>query len=156
MFFRKKEIEIGSPAVGQCIPMKDVPDPTFSEEMLGKGAAVIPSEGKIYAPIDGEITTLFPTLHAVGITSKDGLDLLIHIGIDTVNLKGEGFTPHVKEGDKVKKGDLLIEVDLEKIKEAGYNLSTPVIVCNTDDYKDVRHHNLGDVENGDCIVKIKL
>lgn len=156
MFFRKKELEIGSPAVGECIPMKNVPDPTFAEEMLGKGAAVIPAEGKIYAPLDGEISTLFPTLHAIGITSKDGIDLLVHIGIDTVNLKGEGFKAHVKEGDKVKKGDLLIEVDIEKVTEAGYNLATPVIVCNTDDYKDVSHNNLGSVKNGDCIVKIKI
>lgn len=155
MFFKKKEIEIGSPAVGECVPMSTVPDPTFSEEMLGKGAAVIPSEGKIYAPIDGQISTLFPTLHAVGITSKDGLDLLVHIGIDTVNLKGEGFVAHVKEGDRVKKGDLLIEVDLDKLKASGYHLSTPVIVCNTADYKSVDHHNLGSVKNGDCIVKIK-
>lgn len=156
MFFRKKELEIGSPAVGECIPMKNVPDPTFAEEMLGKGAAVIPAEGKIYAPLDGEISTLFPTLHAIGITSKDGIDLLVHIGIDTVNLKGEGFKAHVKEGDKVKKGDLLIEVDIEKVTEAGYNLTTPVIVCNTDDYKDVSHNNIGNVKNGDCIVKIKI
>lgn len=156
MFFRKKELEIGSPAVGECIPMKSVSDPTFAEEMLGKGAAVIPAEGKIYAPIDGEISTLFPTLHAVGITSKEGVDLLVHIGIDTVNLKGEGFKALVKEGDSVKKGDLLIEVDIEKLKAAGYNLSTPVIVCNTDDYKDVYHSQLGNVKNGDCIIKIKL
>lgn len=156
MFFRKKELEIGSPAVGECIPMKNVPDPTFAEEMLGKGAAVIPAEGRIYAPLDGEISTLFPTLHAIGITSKDGIDLLVHIGIDTVNLKGEGFKAHVKEGDKVKKGDLLIEVDIEKVTEAGYNLTTPVIVCNTDDYKDVSHNNIGKVKNGDCIVKIKI
>lgn len=156
MFFKKKEIEIGSPAVGECVPMKEVPDPTFSEEMLGKGAAIIPSEGKIYAPIDGEVSTLFPTLHAIGITTKDGLDLLVHIGIDTVNLKGDGFVAHVKEGDKVKKGDLLLEVDLSKLIEAGYNTSTPVIVCNTDDYKAVEPYNLGNVKNGDCIVKIKL
>lgn len=155
MFFKKKEIEIGSPAVGECVPMSTVPDPTFSEEMLGKGAAIIPSEGKIYAPIDGQISTLFPTLHAVGITSKDGLDLLVHIGVDTVNLQGEGFTAYIKEGDNVKKGDLLIEVDLEKVKAAGYNLSTPVIVCNTPDYKAVEPENFGSVKNGDCIVKIR-
>lgn len=156
MFFWKKEVELSSPAAGECVLMTSLSDPTFSEEMLGKGSAVIPSEGKIYAPIDGEVTTLFPTLHAVGITTKDGMDVLVHIGIDTVNLKGEGFKAHIKEGDKVKRGDLMIEVDLEKLKADGYDVSTPVIICNTTDYKEVDSVNLGSVKVGDSIIKIKL
>ena len=104
-----------SPCNGKVVPITEVPDPTFAEKILGDGFAVIPAEGKVYAPADGEITMVFDTLHAVTMTTTQGVEVLIHIGLDTVNLKGEPFTAHVKAGDKVKQGDLLMDVDLGKI-----------------------------------------
>ena len=122
--------------------------------MLGKGAAVIPEEGKIYAPADGEIGMVFDTLHAVSMTTDFGAEILIHIGLDTVKMKGDGFTGHVKAGDHVKKGDLLLEVDLEKVKTAGYDTITPVLVCNTPDYASVEGIQADAVNAGDDLIII--
>ena len=110
---------IGSPCKGKAVALTEVPDPTFSEKILGDGFAVIPSEGKIYAPADGEVTVVFDTLHAITMTTDQGAELLIHIGMDTVALKGEGYTPKVEAGASVKKGDLLMEFDMDFIKEKG-------------------------------------
>ncbi len=154
--FKKKEVEIGSPAAGKCVSIKNVPDPTFSEEILGKGTAIEPSDGKFYAPADGTISTLFPTLHAIGITPADGVELLIHVGLDTVNLKGAHFTAHVEEGKKVSKGDLLLEADLKAIAEAGYNTITPVLICNSADFKEVVPGEEREVAAGDGVLKVKL
>lgn len=153
-FFKKKEKGhvIVSPAKGKSVALKEVSDPTFAEEMLGKGAAVIPEEGKIYAPADGEIGMVFDTLHAVSMTTDFGAELLIHIGLDTVKLKGEGFKGHVKAGDHVKKGDLLLEADLEKVKAAGYDIITPVVVCNTPDFASVERIESEDVNVGDDFI----
>ena len=152
--FRKKEKNnvIGSPVKGKAVPLKEVSDPTFAEEMLGKGAAVIPEDGKFYAPADGEIGMVFDTLHAVSMTTDFGAEILIHIGLDTVKMKGEGFTGHVKAGDHVKKGDLLLEVDLEKVKAAGYDTITPVLVCNTPDYASVEAIGSAQVNAGDDLI----
>lgn len=139
-FFKKKEkekIEIKSPAKGKAVSIKTVNDPTFAEEILGKGVAVIPEDGHIYAPVDGTITLLFDTLHAISITSKEGAEVLVHVGLDTVSLKGEHFTAHVKTGDAVKKGDLMLTVDIEAVKAAGFDIITPIIICNSDDYEQV-------------------
>ena len=157
-FFKKKETRfvLGSPAKGKAVPLSEVSDPTFAEEMLGKGMAVIPSEGKIYAPSDGMIVMVFDTLHAVSMTAADsGAEILIHVGIDTVQMKGEGFTGHVKAGDQVKKGQLLLEVDLEKVKAAGYDTVTPMLVCNTPDYASVEGITGSDVDPGDDAVVIQ-
>ncbi len=154
--FKKKEKKhvIGSPVKGKAVSLKEVNDPTFAEEMLGKGAAVIPEEGKIYAPADGEIGMVFDTLHAVSMTTDFGAEILIHIGLDTVKMKGVGFTGHVKAGDHVKKGDLLLEADLEKIKAAGYDTVTPVLVCNTPDYASVEAIPADAVNSGDDLIII--
>lgn len=154
--FKKKEKKhvIGSPAKGKAVSLKEVNDPTFAEEMLGKGAAVIPEEGKIYAPANGEIGMVFDTLHAVSMTTDFGAEILIHIGLDTVKMKGDGFTGHVKAGDHVKKGDLLLEVDLEKVKTAGYDTITPVLVCNTPDYASVEGIQADAVNAGDDLIII--
>lgn len=154
--FKKKEKKhvIGSPAKGKAVSLKEVNDPTFAEEMLGKGAAVIPEEGKICAPADGEIGMVFDTLHAVSMTTDFGAEILIHIGLDTVKMKGDGFTGHVKAGDHVKKGDLLLEVDLEKVKTAGYDTITPVLVCNTPDYASVEGIQADAVNAGDDLIII--
>lgn len=145
---------IGSPCKGKAVPITEVPDPTFSEKMLGDGFAVIPSEGKIYAPADGEISMVFDTLHAVTMTTDQGVELLIHIGLDTVTLKGGPFKAHVAAGDHVKKGNLLMDADLEKIREAGLNTITPVLVCNTDDYEKITLLKEGEVTPGEDIIKI--
>ena len=152
--FRKKEKNnvIGSPVKGKAVPLKEVSDPTFAEEMLGKGAAVIPEDGKFYAPADGGIGMVLDTPHAVSMTTDFGAEILIHIGLDTVKMKGEGFTGHVKAGDHVKKGDLLLEVDLEKVKAAGYDTITPVLVCNTPDYASVEGIGSAQVNAGDDLI----
>lgn len=134
---KSKEIILDAPIKGNAVAISEVSDPTFGEEILGKGIAIKPIDGKVYAPADGKIEVLFETLHAVSMTSDKGVEILIHIGLDTVKLKGEGFTAHVKLGDNVKKGDLLITVDLDKVKEAGYDTITPMIVCNTENYANV-------------------
>lgn len=152
--FKKKEdkIEVGSPVRGQAVPIREVSDPTFGDEILGKGVAVKPTDGRVYAPVDGEVSLLFDTLHAVSITGTGGAEILVHIGLDTVALKGEHFTAHVKTGDTVKKGDLLITADLEKIREAGYDTITPVVICNTDEFAAVEGVTGSDVGPGDTVL----
>ena len=145
---------IYSPCNGKVVPLSEVSDPTFAEKILGDGFAVIPSEGKIYAPADGEVTMVFDTLHAITITNTQGTELLIHIGLDTVTLKGEPFTAHVVAGDKVKKGDLLMDVDLDKIKAAGLEIITPVLICNTDEYAKIDLQKEGNVSLDDAVLKI--
>ena len=156
-FLKKKEEGMGvaSPIKGKTVELSQVSDPTFGECMLGKGVAILPEEGKVYAPADGEISMMFETHHAVSMVTTDGIELLIHIGLETVALKGEGFEAHVESGDQVKKGDLLLSIDLEKIKSQGYDIISPVVVCNTDDYTDVSGVLLEKVEPGDQIIKIK-
>ena len=156
-FFKKKQDNtffLGAPVKGKAVDLKEVNDPTFSTGMLGQGVAIIPSEGKIYAPADGEIAMVFDTLHAITLTSSQGAEILIHIGLDTVTLKGAPFTAHVAAGDKVKKGDLLMDVDLDKIKEAGLNTITPVLICNTDDYEKISLQKEGDVLLDEAVLKI--
>ncbi|VKS96619.1 PTS system beta-glucoside-specific transporter subunit EIIABC [Streptococcus pneumoniae] len=128
---------IFSPISGEIIPLSDVQDKTFSDKLIGDGLAIIPSEGKVYAPFDGKITNIFPTKHAIGLKSDEGVELLIHIGLDTVELKGQGFISHVEEGDRVFKNQLIFEMDLNLIKTKGYETVTPVIVTNTNDFLDV-------------------
>ena len=146
---------IGSPCKGKAVALTEVPDPTFSEKILGDGFAVIPSEGKIYAPADGEVTVVFDTLHAITMTTDQGAELLIHIGLDTVTLKGAPFTAHVAAGDHVKKGDLLLDADLEKIQEAGLHIITPVLVCNTDEYNKISILKEGEVSPGEDVLQIR-
>ena len=135
--------EIKSPMNGTVILLSEVPDAVFSSEMLGKGFGVEPSEGKAYAPVDGEVTTVFDTKHAIGLMSKHGVELLIHIGMDTVKLNGKGFDVKVKTGDQVKAGDLLAEFDMDLIKGEGYPVTTAVVVTNTDDCEEI-----GEVRTG--------
>lgn len=134
---QSKKHMIGSPVKGKAVAISEVSDPTFAQEILGKGVAVIPEEGKIYAPTDGRIGLVFETLHAISLTTEYGAEILIHVGLDTVKLNGQYFEAHVKAGDTVKKGDLLLTVDFEGIKSAGYDVITPMLICNTDDYASV-------------------
>ena len=131
------EVAVSLPIAGEVFPLSEIADAAFSTELLGKGLAVRPSEGKVYAPFDGTVETFFPTNHAVGLKSVDGIELLIHIGMDTVNLEGKYFVPKVKQEDTIKKGQLLLEFDGKAIQEAGYSIDTPIVVTNTKKYLDV-------------------
>ncbi len=124
----KKKIQIWSPLDGRAVKLEEVPDSVFAEKVLGDGCAVIPTDGRIYSPVDGEITSVAETLHAYGIASDDGAEILVHIGLDTVKLEGRGFTSHVKVGDRVRRGDLIAEVDLALLLAEGINTTTPVLV----------------------------
>ncbi|MGQ7329349.1 beta-glucoside-specific PTS transporter subunit IIABC [Streptococcus suis] len=126
-----------SPLSGKILPLEKVNDATFSKKMLGEGVAIIPKDGKVYAPFDGAVTSLFPTKHAIGLTSDEGVELLIHFGLETVELKGRGFVSHVSDGEKVEKGQLMLEVDVEMLVAEGYDIVTPVVVTNTQEYLDV-------------------
>ena len=148
----KEREQLAAPVTGRAIPMAEVKDPTFSQEILGKGAAIIPSEGRVVAPADGQVTMVFDTKHAVSMLTEGGAEVIIHIGLDTVQLKGLHYTAHVAAGDKVKKGQLLLEFDIEKIKEAGYDVTTPVIICNTPQFPKLECLSGMDVKAGETTV----
>lgn len=150
-----KTITLYSHMNGTAVKLEDVEDEVFSQKILGEGAAVEPSEGKLYAPCDGKIDSVFDTKHAVNMVSDDGVEILLHIGIDTVKLGGQYFEAHVSDGQEVKKGDLLISFDIDKIKAAGYKVTTPLIIGNTDDYASVELVAQNSVSAGDMILKIK-
>ena len=139
---------------GTAILLSQVNDATFASEVLGKGVAVIPSKGEVVAPCDATVETVFDTKHAVGLSTENGMELLIHIGINTVELEGKYYTAHVKAGDHVNKGQLLISFDMDKIKDAGYDMTTPLIVTNSDDYKDVKILQEGSVTPSDKVLEI--
>ena len=141
-----------SPLNGKAVPLSDVPDEAFASGVLGKGIAIEPTEGKVVAPADATVTTLFPTKHAIGLITDKGTELLIHIGMDTVKLEGKGFTAHVKQGDHVKKGDLLIEFDIDAIKNEGLPIITPVLVTNANKYLDVVAAAEHDFKIGDKLI----
>lgn len=140
---------LSSPIKGEVLPLNEVEDAAFAQGALGKGIAIIPSEGKVYAPCNGVVSTLFPTMHAIGITSESGVEVLIHIGMNTVQLEGKGFEAKIKQGDNVTKGQLLMNFDIDFIKEKGFSVITPVVITNTDMYLDVvecdsKHTTLND------------
>lgn len=146
---------LGAHMSGEVIPMEEVKDEAFASCALGQGVAVEPSEGKLYAPADATVDNLFDTHHAIGLVTETGAELLLHIGIDTVKLGGKYFTPHVKVDQKVKKGDLLISFDMDAIKAEGYLCTTPMIVCNTDDYNAVKPLAEGSVKAGQDLLRVE-
>lgn len=152
-------VELGAHLVGAVVPLVDVKDPTFSSGALGAGIAVEPTEGKLYAPADGKITVAFPTGHAYGLRTEDGLDLLMHIGMDTVELDGKHFTPKVAKGDTVKRGDVIAEFDIPAIKAAGYPLATPLVITNSkklaESVQDAQNSGAA-VTNADSVLKVVL
>ena len=150
--FSKSEIELGSPAIGEVVPVTQVSDPTFGEEILGKGIAMIPAEGKIYAPCNAQVDLMFDTGHAVSLKADNGAEILIHIGLETVNLKGKYYTVHVKTGDCVTKGQLLIEFDLNAIVAEGYDIITPMVICNSGEYKTINAYTSNSVKVGDKVI----
>ncbi|CCZ02923.1 pTS system glucose subfamily IIA component [Eubacterium sp. CAG:603] len=151
---KKTKVSIAAPIKGNVVALADVKDEAFSSESMGKGIAIEPEEGKVYAPADGVISTFFPTGHAIGITTDLGAEILIHVGMDTVEMNGDGFEPQKSQGDKVKKGDLLLKFNIDKIKAAGHPVTTPVIITNSDDYADVIPTNAPKVDSGDELIQI--
>ena len=149
----KNEV-ITAPILGKIKPLSEISDKAFSSEAMGIGVAIIPSEGKVFAPVSGTITTFFKTGHALGITSDDGAEILIHIGMDTVKLDGQGFTKKTSEGAHVNKGELLLEFDIDQIKAAGYPIDTPVIITNTDAYMDIVTTDADHVAIGDELITV--
>lgn len=145
---------IYSPMTGNVLKLSEINDQAFSSEALGKGLAINPTDGKVYSPVDGTVTMLFRTNHAIGITSDKGVEILVHIGMDTVEMDGEGFFAHVKQGDKIKAGDLLIEVDLDKVKLAGYETITPVLVTNYDDLLDLVETDQKEIKAKDDLLTV--
>lgn len=145
---------IYAPVAGKAVPITEVPDPTFAEGMLGNGIAIIPTDGKVYAPCNATVDMMFNTGHAVSLVAANGAEILIHVGLETVGLEGKPFTIHVKSGDTVKKGDLLMEADLEMIKAAGLNTITPVLVCNSDDFPTFKTNTGCDVTAADVVIEV--
>lgn len=147
---------INSPINGEMIELSQVKDKAFSSGMLGQGVAFEPSEGKVIAPFNGKVVTLFPTKHAIGLLSEDGVELLVHIGLDTVELKGKFFETHVAQGDKIIQGQPLITFDLEQLRAAGYVTQIPVIVTNTANYKEIKHGSFGVKSNQNTMLTIQV
>jgi PTS system beta-glucosides-specific IIC component len=144
---------VSSPLTGTVLPLDEVKDEAFATGALGNGVAVVPTEGKLVAPVSGTVSALFPSKHAVGIISDHGAELLIHVGMDTVQLQGEFFTAHIQQGDRVEKGQLLIEFDIKGIQEAGFDIATPVIVTNSDRYNLVTTEEK-EVKHGDRLITL--
>lgn len=158
--FSKKDtvqtgIQICAPVRGATVPLTQVPDPTFSEGSLGKGIAVMPTEGKVYAPCDAAVDLMFPTGHAVNLFADCGAEILVHLGLNTMGLGESCFKVHAQNGDRVKKGDLLIEMDLEMIRQAGLNPITPVVICNSADFSAVISTEEQAVAQGDVLLMLK-
>ena len=152
--FGKKTDDFYAPMAGKAVPIDDVPDPTFAEGMLGNGIAIEPAEGKVYAPCDATVDTMFPTGHAVSLVADCGAEILIHVGLETVSLEGKPFKVHAANGDKVKKGQLLIEVDLDAVRAAGLPTITPMVVCNTDEYSTFNTNVGKTVSNDDVVIEL--
>lgn len=152
LFGKKEEtpasIDVHSPLTGRMLNLEEVPDPVFSQKMMGDGIAVEPEEGKVVSPVNGEIVQVFPTKHAVGIKAENGAEILIHIGLETVSMNGEGFEAHVSEGKKVKVGDPLVTFDIDLVKEKAKSTITPVIITNGDDMGEIAKQEAGEVTAG--------
>ncbi|MEW8987982.1 MAG: PTS glucose transporter subunit IIA, partial [Bacillus sp. (in: firmicutes)] len=144
-----KRESISSPLTGMAKSLVEINDPVFAGGSMGQGFAIVPEDGKVYSPVDGTVTMAFPTKHAYGFTSNAGGEVLIHIGLDTVKLNGEGFTSFVETGAKVKKGDLIAVFDIKKLVELGYDVTTPIVITNSDKYLDILPLNKKQIVHGE-------
>ncbi|WHY01157.1 PTS glucose transporter subunit IIA [Neobacillus sp. DY30] len=132
-FFKKENLQITAPVNGEILPLSEVPDPVFSQKMMGEGIAILPSEGNVYSPVDGTVILIASTKHAVGIRAKDGTEILIHVGLETVALNGKGFRAAVNDGDKISAGQIIMEVDWEYISNNAKSTITPIVITNSKD-----------------------
>jgi len=148
-------LTVYAPAEGKAIPLSEFPDEVFSQRILGPGCGILPTGDKLSAPFNGKVTQLTDTRHAIGVTSGDGVELLIHIGVDTVDMAGAGFQNFVKNGQKINKGDLLISFDRAAIKAAGHSDAIAVVVTNIDEFSGIEQEADGDVASGDILIKVK-
>lgn len=151
----KQELLV-SPLKGEVKALSELKEEAFAKGALGKGIAIEPTEGKVVAPVDGVITTLFPTGHAIGITSVNGTEILIHVGMDTVQLEGKHFTPKVAQGDIVKAGQLLLEFDINAIKDKGFSLITPIVITNSDSYLDIIETEKKDINYEENLLAVMI
>ncbi|WP_195945602.1 beta-glucoside-specific PTS transporter subunit IIABC [Paraclostridium bifermentans] len=149
----EKEVVV-SPIKGEVLNLSDIEDAAFSSGVLGQGVAIIPSDGKVVAPVDGVVTTLFPSLHAIGILSDEGVEVLIHIGLNTVQLEGRGFEACIKQGDRITKGQTILKFDIDVIKEAGYSVVTPIVVTNSSQFLDVVQTESKNIELEDNLITV--
>ena len=157
LFGKKEEINpnhVYAPMAGEAVAISEVPDPTFSSGMMGNGIAIQPTDGKVCSPVNGTVDTMFETGHAVSLISDSGIEILIHVGLETVGLNGAPFQVKCKNGQKVKKGDILMIADLEAIKAAGLPTITPVLVCNSDDYATFNVSTGKAVTNDDVVIEL--
>ena len=157
LFGKKEEINpnhVYAPMAGEAVDISQVPDPTFSSGMMGNGIAIQPTDGKVCSPVNGTVDTMFETGHAVTLVSDNGIEILIHVGLETVGLNGAPFQVKVQNGQKVKKGDVLMIADLEAIKAAGLPTITPVLICNTDDYTTFNATTGKAVTNADVVIEL--
>ena len=152
---KPKEIQLGAPVAGEAVPVREVNDPTFGDELLGKGIAIRPTSGRIVAPCDAAVELMFETGHAVSLKSDDGAEILIHVGLETITLKGTHFTVHAKNGDHVMKGQLLIEFDREAVAAEGFDTITPMVICNSDDFSAVNTYTGKTVAEGDPVIGLE-
>lgn len=149
--FKKQKLQIFSPVQGKILSLDQVPDPVFSEKMMGEGVAIMPSGGNIHSPIDGSVILVADTKHAIGIRSKDGTEILIHIGLETVSLNGVGFNTHVKIGDSVSIGQLLVDVDWTYLKKHAESIITPIVITNSND-RDIQVENMNEGFVGETVL----
>ncbi|MFT8349600.1 PTS sugar transporter subunit IIA [Clostridium saccharoperbutylacetonicum] len=151
----KSEI-VYSPLNGKVVKLSEVNDPTFSQELMGKGIAIIPSKGRVVSPVNGVVAALFATKHAIALQSDDGIEILIHVGIDTVELEGKYFTAKVEQGTRVSVGEALVEFDVEAIKGEGYDVVTSIIVTNTDNYSDIIGTDKAEITEKELLIEVTV
>ena len=160
LFGKKEKLQeetLFAPLQGLIVKLEDVPDPVFSEKMMGDGIAIDPSDGEVVSPVKGEIVQVFPTKHAIGIRSLSGAEILIHVGLETVSLNGEGFEGHVKEGDKVKAGDKLITFNIDLIKEKAADIITPIVITNGENVESLDKKSIADAVKGQTeLIELKM
>lgn len=156
LFGKKSDaITLGAPVAGQAVALQEVSDPTFGQEILGKGVAIRPSSNRVVAPCDATVDLMFDTGHAVSLKADCGAELLIHVGLETVSLQGQHFKVHAKNGDHVAAGQLLIEFDRQAIADAGFDTITPLVICNSDAYAAVTVCAAGEVEEGQALLRLE-
>ncbi|WP_017548976.1 PTS sugar transporter subunit IIA [Salinicoccus carnicancri] len=147
-----KTLEIKSPMNGSYVPLEDIPDPVFAEKMMGEGFGIDPSHGEVVAPVDGVIMQVFPTNHAIGIKTDNGVEVLIHIGLETVAMEGKGFEGFVSEGDRIEVGDKLVTFDIDLVKEEANSTISPVIITNSDELASFDIQSVSDTVKGETVV----